>query len=152
MHGAFAVAQDDRPQIHLLDDAGDAIDSRHVSHANLILENEKKSGNHVTDKILGPETEREADNAGAGQNRQHVDRQFAQQHQGGKKPHGDRDQSREDAAERAGAPLPLEIAIALPLPKAVLEPVDHDARRADDDRRADEDDRRFERVGEQPVD
>ena len=152
MYGAFAVAQHNRPQVHLLDDAGDAIDSRHVSNADLILEDEKKSGNHIADKILRAEADREAGNAGAGQNRQHVDRQFPQQHQGGEKPHGDGDQPCEDAAERAGAPLPLEIAIALPVPKSMFEPADHYACSADDDRRADEDDRRFERVREQPVD
>ena len=91
----------------------DAVDSRDVADAHLILEDEEEAGDDVAHQVLRAEADRQAGDAGAGQNRQHVDRQLAQQHQDRDEPHGDRDQPRQDAAERAGAPLPLEIAIAV---------------------------------------
>ena len=109
LHRAFAVADDDRAEVDLLDRAGDVVDPRQIADPHLILENQKETGDDVAHEILRAEADRQARDAGAGQDRQDVERQLAQQHQDGDEADRRRDQARQDAAQRRRAPLPLEI-------------------------------------------
>ena len=58
-----------------------AVDAREIADAHLILEDEEEARDDVAHEILRAEADRQAGDAGAGQDRHHVDRQLAQQHQ-----------------------------------------------------------------------
>ena len=82
---------------------------------NLILENQKEAGNDVSDEILRAKAYGEPGNAGTGQNRHDVDRQFTQEHHDCDEADDHGDESGENARERAGSALPLEIGRSMPI-------------------------------------
>ena len=71
----------------------------------------KEPRDDVAHEVLGAEADREAGDAGAGQDRHDVDRQLAQQHQDRDEPDRTVTRLRQDAAQRARAALPLEIGL-----------------------------------------
>ena len=63
-----------------------------------------------------------------------------------------RDHARQDAAERRGAALPLEVGAAVPPRQLELQVLDRQVGGADDDERADDDDDEVDAVRQHPVD
>jgi len=58
-----------------------AVDDGHVSHPDLILHDQEEPRDHVPHQRLRSETDRQADDARAGQDRSGVDPEFAERHQ-----------------------------------------------------------------------
>ena len=151
LNRALLVPHHDGAQVDLFHRAADAVDARDVADADLILENQEESRDHVAHQILRAEADRQAGDPGAGENRQDVDRQLAQQHEHGDESDGDRHQAREDTAERRRAPLPLEVGFRVTPSELVLQMLDREVRRADDDEGAGDDDGEVHAVADQPV-
>ena len=135
----------------MLDGPRDTVDAREVADAHLIFEDQKESGDDVAHQVLRAEADREAGDARAGQNRQHVDRQLAQEHQDCDEADRRRHQAGQNAAERRRAPLPFEIGFRVPAPQLELQMLDRQVRRAHDDEGADRDDDEVDAVRQQPV-
>ena len=71
--GAVEVAQPRDPQADRLDGAARLAEVDDVADAVLVLEDHEDAGQEVLDQALGAEAEREADDAGAGDDRGDVD-------------------------------------------------------------------------------
>ena len=136
LHGALAVADHDRPQVDLLDDAGDAVDPGEIANPHLILEDQEEAGDDVADQVLRAEPDRQARRSPRPSGSAGRRWQLAQQHQHRDEPDDRRDQAGEDAAERRRAPLPLEIGGRVPPRQLELQMLDREIGGADDDVRS----------------
>ena len=93
---AFDRAQHDGTQVDLFNRAFHAVDDRRVADPHLVLGNHEHAGDDVLDQRLGAKAHREAEDAGAGEDRGNVDVDLAQDDKNGRAP----DQRREEAPER----------------------------------------------------
>src|SRR5690606_24498389 len=106
--GAVEAAQDGRAQIDLLDESTRSVDDDHVAHAQLVLHEHEESADDVAHEVLRAEAHGQADDARAGQNRRHVEADFAQDHDERDRPDGHADGAADDAGNRVGALFEFE--------------------------------------------
>ncbi len=95
--GAVDVAHPGDPQAHRLDGPDGLAEVDLVAHAVLVLDDHEDAGEEVADQALGAEAERDADDAGAGDDRADVDPDLAEHH----RPEDGHDDAADDALEQA---------------------------------------------------
>lgn len=69
MYGSLGVAQHRGPQIDFFHHSGSVVYRDHIVDANLILDQQEESADHVADQVLGAESDGESDDAGAREER-----------------------------------------------------------------------------------
>jgi hypothetical protein len=133
MDDAFHIAKHDGAEVDLLDQPADAVHRGHVSYSHLILYDQKEAGDYVPHEGLRTESDRQAENAGAGQDRRDVDIELAKDDEHGTRP----DQARQGTSDKAGDSLCALAAFQRVEPGAdvdvLLRPRDHRGDQADDD-------------------
>ena len=101
MDHPFQIAQHDRPQLDRFDEPADPIDLGDITDADLVLQNDEEAGDQVLDQGLGAEADGQAKDAGAGEDRHHIDVEFSQQHERGEHQHHRGERILHQAAERS---------------------------------------------------
>ena len=144
MNRAFGVAQHDRPEVDGFDQPADAVDRRDVADPHLVFENQEETADHVAHQRLRAEADRQAENAGAGQERRDVQAEGVQHHQQRHAAERDGHDLVDDGSQRSGALGALERIERRAAIQLVLEA--RDQQRRDADQRIAEDDRREQRA------
>ena len=98
---AVDAAQPGGPQADPLDHAADlAFDVDDVADPELVFDQDEHPGEEVLDQRLRAEAERDADHAGAGEQRRQADPDLAEDHEGGDQPDHEGDEAAQDAGQR----------------------------------------------------
>ena len=121
VNGAFLVAQHDRPEVDLLDQAADAVDRRDVADADLILEDHEEAADDVAHERLCAEADGEPGDAGAGQDGRDVDVEFVEDHHQGDAADADRARPVDERSQSPRAFCTLERVDARPQADLVFE-------------------------------
>ena len=103
VHRSVVAAKDDRPQADRFDETGLAIDRDDVAEADLVLQDQEETCDHIADKILCSESHCETGDPGAGQDRADVDVEQRKRHQRGDADDEQRGDNAQQLTERGDA-------------------------------------------------
>jgi hypothetical protein len=108
MYVSSYIPDDRCAQVDLFHQPALAVDDRHIADAYLIFRQQKEPSEEVAHEILRAESDRDARDAGAGQQRTDVKADLAQRHHDRHRPNGEPRRSRSDARKRVRALLGLQ--------------------------------------------
>ncbi len=114
MHASGEVAQADRSDGQALDHAALAVDHRDVADIDRAFHQDEGAGDHILHQALRAKAERQADHAGAGEQRRDVDPQFGKDDE--RRQDADRDEEhvaheRQQGADSRGADQGVPVAV-----------------------------------------
>src|SRR5205085_8267946 len=80
MNGTIAIPQDNHTEPNLFYQTTFAFNIHHVTHANLVFQQNKKAADNILHKVLRPKTNRQSHHSRAGQNRSNINTDLLQDH------------------------------------------------------------------------